>query len=184
RGSTKDEEASCSSSRRVEHGDILLRQRDLRGFENFGELLQAGGADDWCRDNRLGDEPSKRNLRRQRAVACGYFVDRAQDTHASRIEIALEPATAPRVFGPFLGRTVFTGQKTGRERIIVDDAKPLLPADRLELGLEFLAIGEVVQGLQTLVAGQAKSPADRKGGFQARRAHIGCADRAHLAGGN
>jgi hypothetical protein len=82
------------------------------------------------------------------------------------------------VFAAFLGRTVFTGQKTGRERIIVDDPELLLPADRLELGLKFLAIGEVVQGLLTLVAGQAKPLAGRKGGLQARRAACWMPDRA------
>src|SRR5262245_331004 len=70
-----------------------------------------------------------------------HFIKCPQDTHASRIEIAFEPSSAPGMPAAFFGGTVFAGQEPRGERIIVDYTEFLLPADRLELGFELPAAG-------------------------------------------
>ena len=98
-------------------------------------------------------------------MACCHFIERAQDTQPTRIEITLEPSAAPGMLGAFLWRAVLACEEAGGKRIIVDDAEFLLPADRLEFGLEFLAVGEVIEWLQALVAWQAEFLAGRKRGL-------------------
>ena len=90
-----------------------------------------------------------------------------------------------RVFAaPSLGRTVFTGQKTGRQRAtLMIDSTPsflLYRQTGARTRPRISAIGSCSRGCK-LAAGQAKSLAGRKGGLQARRGScVGCADRAHL----
>ena len=86
--------------------------------------------------------------------------------------------------GAFLGGAVFAGEEAGRERVIINDAELFLPANRLELGLEFLAVGKVVKRLQALVARGTDFVARIKRSPQPRRRHVGGPDRAHLARGN
>src|SRR4029078_1188227 len=85
-------------------------------------------------------------------VAGGTYGERLEDTHAACVEIAYEAIAASGMCGAFLGGAVLAGEEAGRERVIINDAELFLPADRLEFGLEFLAVGEVVERLQALVA--------------------------------
>ena len=62
----------------------------------------------------------------------------------------------PGCLAPSSARAVLAGEEAGGQRVVVDDAELLLPADRLEFGLEFLAVGEVVERLQALVARQTE----------------------------
>ncbi len=59
-----------------------------------------------------------------------------------------------------------------------------MPANRLELGLEFPAVGKVVKRLQALVARGADFLARIKRSPQPRRRYVGSPDCAHLARGN
>jgi hypothetical protein len=110
-------------------------------------------------DGGFGDQPGKCDLGRNRRMACRYLVECAQDGHATRVKITLEPSCASGVAGAFFRRSIFSCQESGGERIIVDDAQLLLPADRLELGFELLAVGKIIEWLQALVARQAEFPA-------------------------
>src|SRR4029453_17522240 len=85
--------------------------------------------------------------------------------------------------GAFFRRTIFSGQETGGERIIVDDAQFLLPANRLELGFEILAVGKIIERLQALVARQAEFPARLERSLKPGRSHVGGANHAYFAGG-
>src|SRR5262245_25980903 len=102
-------------------------------------------------------------------MARGHRVERLEDAHAAGVEIALETPAASGMPGAFFRRVVFAGEEPGCERVVVDDAELFLSADRLELRLEFLAVGEVVKRLQALVARRADLGAGGKRSLEPRR---------------
>src|SRR5262249_61952528 len=107
-----------------------------------------------------------------------HFIKCPQDTHASRIEIAFEPSSAPGMPAAFFGGTVLAGQEPRGERIIVDYTEFLLPADRLELGFELPGVRKSGERLQALIARQAEPLAGRERGGPPRRWHLRGAHRA------
>src|SRR5215831_14737695 len=78
-----------SGANGVQRGNIRWRQFDLWRLEEFDELLDAGGADNRCRDVGLGDQPGERDLRRYRIVPRRHLVDGIEDAQAARVEVAL-----------------------------------------------------------------------------------------------
>src|SRR5262249_49423020 len=97
-----------------------------------------------------------------------HFIKCPQDTHASRIEIAFEPSSAPGMPAAFFGGTVLAGQEPRGERIIIDYTEFLLPADRLEFGFELPAVRKICRAAagsrrgrpsRLLAASEAVNPA-------------------------
>jgi hypothetical protein len=81
-----------------ESRDFTGVQRDLRGFDQFGELCDARRAGNGCRDALALDQPGQRDDRRNGLVGGGHFIQRGENPQATVIQVLLANARSPRAF--------------------------------------------------------------------------------------
>ena len=140
--------------------DGLLVELQLRlEATRSSSWAEAGGAGDGGGDAGAGHQPGQGDLAGSDFCARRHRRAPARMRRPRSLRYSFTPP--PRGLLPkSASRAVLAGQEAAGQRIVGDDADPLLQAQRLQRGLEARALIEVVVRLQALVARQPLLRAD------------------------
>jgi len=105
--------------------DLLGGQLHIDGSDRIVELMQLGGANDRCGDDRLRQEPSKRNLCAWDAAGFGHLGDAVGDFPVGFFGLGEGPAERPVGLGAGAGVFPVAAELAACLRAPGDDADAL-----------------------------------------------------------
>jgi hypothetical protein len=109
--------------------DLLGGQFHINGSDRIVELMQLGGANDRCGDDRLRQEPGKRNLCTGDASDLGHLGDAVGDFPVGFFGLGEEPAERPVGLGADAGVFPVAAELAACLRAPGDDADAFGRAD-------------------------------------------------------